>query len=63
MIFFFFFFLLTTLKGSTGKPKGLMHTSAGYLLYAALTTKYDFDLKEDDVYACVADVGWITGHT
>jgi len=55
-------FLLYT-SGSTGKPKGVMHTSAGYLLYAALTHKLVFDVRPGDVYACVADCGWITGHT
>jgi len=55
-------FLLYT-SGSTGKPKGVVHTTAGYLLYTMTTTKYTFDLKDDDVFACVADVGWITGHS
>ncbi|ORX46974.1 acetyl-coenzyme A synthetase [Hesseltinella vesiculosa] len=55
-------FLLYT-SGSTGTPKGVMHTTAGYLLGAALTLKYIFDYHENDVYACMADVGWITGHT
>ncbi|MAS98412.1 MAG: acetate--CoA ligase [Kiritimatiellaceae bacterium] len=55
-------FILYT-SGSTGKPKGLQHSSAGYLLYTMLTHKYVFDYKEDDVYACVADIGWITGHS
>jgi len=55
------FFLYTS--GSTGHPKGMVHTTAGYLLYAATTLKYVFDYHEDDVYACVADIGWITGHT
>ena len=55
-------FILYT-SGSTGKPKGVLHTTAGYLLYATLTSKYVFDLKEDDVYWCTADVGWITGHS
>jgi acetyl-CoA synthetase len=50
-------------SGSTGKPKGVLHTTAGYLLQAALTHKLVFDLHEDDVYACVADVGWVTGHS
>jgi non-ribosomal peptide synthetase component F len=49
--------------GSTGKPKGVAHTSAGYLLFAAMTQKYIFDYRPGDVYACVADCGWITGHT
>ncbi|MGK2858223.1 MAG: acetate--CoA ligase [Thermoanaerobaculia bacterium] len=55
-------FILYT-SGSTGKPKGVLHTTAGYLLYAAMTHKYVFDIKPDTIYACVADVGWITGHT
>ncbi len=55
-------FLLYT-SGSTGKPKGLAHTTAGYLLYAALTHKYVFDYQPNDVFACVADIGWVTGHT
>lgn len=55
-------FILYT-SGSTGKPKGIYHTSAGYLLGAKLTSKYIFDLKDDDVYWCTADVGWITGHS
>eukprot|EP01087_Luapelamoeba_hula_P008313 TRINITY_DN2075_c0_g1_i1.p1 TRINITY_DN2075_c0_g1~~TRINITY_DN2075_c0_g1_i1.p1 ORF type:complete len:672 (-),score=108.67 TRINITY_DN2075_c0_g1_i1:92-2107(-) len=55
-------FLLYT-SGSTGRPKGVMHTTAGYILYAALTTKYIFDIHPDTIYASVADVGWITGHT
>ena len=55
-------FLLYT-SGSTGKPKGIQHSSAGYLLNAKLTTKWAFDLKDDDVYWCTADVGWVTGHT
>lgn len=55
-------FILYT-SGSTGKPKGVVHTTAGYLLYSMLTSKYVFDLHEDDVFACVADCGWITGHS
>jgi acetyl-CoA synthetase len=55
-------FVLYT-SGSTGKPKGVIHTTAGYLVGAALTTKYVFDLQPDDVYWCTADVGWITGHS
>lgn len=55
-------FILYT-SGSTGKPKGVMHTNAGYLLYTHLTSKYIFDLKEDDIYWCTADIGWITGHS
>ncbi|MBT8495777.1 MAG: acetate--CoA ligase, partial [Deltaproteobacteria bacterium] len=55
-------FILYT-SGSTGKPKGLVHTCGGYITYAAFTHRTVFDLRESDVYACVADVGWITGHT
>jgi acetyl-CoA synthetase len=55
-------FLLYT-SGSTGKPKGVAHTTAGYLLQAALTHRYVFDYHDGDIYACVADVGWITGHS
>tara|TARA_B000000565_G_scaffold231173_1_gene189843 strand:- start:413 stop:1948 length:1536 start_codon:yes stop_codon:yes gene_type:complete len=55
-------FILYT-SGSTGKPKGILHTTAGYLLGAKLTSKYVFDLKDDDVYWCTADIGWITGHS
>ena len=55
-------FLLFT-SGSTGKPKGVQHCSGGYLLHAALTTKWTFDLKDDDVFWCTADMGWVTGHT
>jgi len=55
-------FMLYT-SGSTGKPKGIQHSNAGYLLYTMMTHKYVFDIKPDDVYACVADVGWITGHS
>jgi acetyl-CoA synthetase len=55
-------FILYT-SGSTGKPKGILHTTAGYLLYAKLTSKYVFDLREEDVYWCTADVGWVTGHS
>ncbi len=50
-------------SGSTGKPKGVVHTTGGYLLSAALTVKYVFDLHPDDRFACMADVGWITGHS
>jgi acetyl-CoA synthetase len=50
-------------SGSTGKPKGVLHTSAGYLLGTTLTVKYVFDIKDDDVYFCTADVGWVTGHS
>jgi acetyl-CoA synthetase len=55
-------FILYT-SGSTGKPKGVMHTSAGYLLGAMMTSKWVFDLKEEDTYWCTADIGWITGHS
>jgi acetyl-CoA synthetase len=55
-------FLLYT-SGSTGKPKGVQHASGGYLLHAALTTKWTFDLKPEDVFWCTADIGWVTGHT
>ena len=55
-------FILYT-SGSTGKPKGVQHSSGGYLLHAALTTKWTFDLKPDDVFWCTADIGWVTGHT
>ena len=55
-------FLLYT-SGSTGKPKGVQHSTGGYLLFAALTTKLTFDLKADDVFWCTADIGWVTGHT
>ena len=55
-------FLLYT-SGSTGKPKGVQHCSGGFLLHAALTTKWTFDLKADDVFWCTADIGWVTGHT
>ncbi len=55
-------FLLYT-SGSTGKPKGILHTTAGYLLGAMLSSKYVFDLKEEDVYWCTADIGWVTGHS
>jgi len=50
-------------SGSTGKPKGILHTTAGYLLGAAVTTKYVFDLRTEDVYWCTADIGWVTGHS
>ncbi len=55
-------FILYT-SGSTGKPKGVLHTTGGYLLYAAITHKYIFDYHDGDVYWCTADVGWITGHS
>ena len=50
-------------SGSTGKAKGVLHTQAGYMLYAATTFKYVFDHHADDVFWCTADLGWITGHT
>ncbi len=55
-------FLLYT-SGSTGKPKGIQHSSAGYLLGAKLTTKWVFDVNDDDVFWCTADIGWVTGHS
>ena len=55
-------FILYT-SGSTGKPKGVKHTTAGYNLYAKKTTEWVFDVRDDDVYWCTADIGWITGHT
>jgi acetyl-CoA synthetase len=55
-------FILYT-SGSTGKPKGVLHTTAGYLAGAHLTSKYVFDLRPDDIYFCTADVGWVTGHS
>lgn len=50
-------------SGSTGKPKGVLHTSGGYLLYAHLTSRFVFDLNDDDVFWCTADCGWVTGHS
>jgi len=55
-------FILYT-SGSTGKPKGVLHTTGGYLLYAAMTHQYVFDYHEGDIYWCTADVGWVTGHS
>jgi acetyl-CoA synthetase len=55
-------FILYT-SGSTGKPKGILHTTGGYLLYTKLTSKYVFDLRDEDVFWCTADVGWVTGHS
>ena len=57
-----FLFILYT-SGSTGKPKGVVHSTAGYLLWSALTHKYVFDIHDDDVYFCTADIGWVTGHS
>ena len=53
----------STPPARTGKPKGVLHTTGGYLLGASLTHKWVFDIKEDDVYWCTADVGWVTGHS
>jgi acetyl-CoA synthetase len=50
-------------SGTTGKPKGILHTSAGYLLQTHLTTKWIFDIKDEDIYWCTADIGWVTGHS
>ena len=55
-------FILYT-SGSTGKPKGVLHTSGGYLLFAAMTHRYVFDYRDGDIYWCTADVGWVTGHS
>ena len=55
-------FILYT-SGSTGKPKGVAHTTGGYLVNAAMTTSTTFDIQKKDIYCCVADCGWITGHT
>ena len=55
-------FILYT-SGSTGKPKGIKHTTAGYNLFAKKTMEWVFDIRDDDVYWCTADIGWITGHT
>ncbi|MCU0608530.1 MAG: acetate--CoA ligase [Chitinispirillaceae bacterium] len=55
-------FILYT-SGSTGKPKGIVHTTGGYLLHASLTHKYIFDIHDDDIYWCTADIGWVTGHS
>jgi acetyl-CoA synthetase len=50
-------------SGSTGQPKGVMHTTGGYLVYTALSHELIFDIHDDDIYACVADIGWVTGHS
>jgi acetyl-CoA synthetase len=55
-------FILYT-SGSTGKPKGVLHTTGGYLLYSALTFKWIFDYKDEDIFFCTADIGWVTGHS
>ncbi|MBN1636703.1 MAG: acetate--CoA ligase [Deltaproteobacteria bacterium] len=55
-------FILYT-SGSTGKPKGVFHTTAGYLLYASMTQQLAFDVRDEDVYWCTADIGWVTGHS
>ena len=55
-------FILYT-SGSTGKPKGVLHTTAGYLLFVALSHKWIFDVKDDDIWWCTADIGWVTGHS
>jgi len=55
-------FILYT-SGSTGKPKGVVHTTAGYLLHTSISHKYIFNIHDDDVYWCTADIGWVTGHS
>ena len=49
-------------SGTTGKPKGIVHTTGGYAVQTYLTTKWVFDLKDEDIYWCTADIGWVTGH-
>jgi acetyl-CoA synthetase len=55
-------FILYT-SGSTGKPKGVLHTTGGYMVFAATTFKYIFDYHDGDIWWCTADIGWVTGHT
>ena len=55
-------FILYT-SGSTGKPKGVLHTTGGYMVYASMTHHFVFDCKDEDIYWCTADVGWVTGHS
>jgi acetyl-CoA synthetase len=55
-------FILYT-SGSTGKPKGVIHTTGGYLLFVQQTLKWVFDIKDEDVFFCTADIGWVTGHS
>ena len=50
-------------SGTTGKPKGVVHATAGYMVYTAYTSRMVFDLKEDDIYWCTADIGWVPGHS